>query len=52
MSGAVTMKMMSKTSITSMYGTTLMSEISRWRLCRRDPMEPGWAISYVPAGAR
>src|SRR5688572_9043881 len=35
-SGAVTMKMISSTSITSMYGTTLMSALSflrlRWRV--------------------
>src|SRR6185312_2369848 len=31
-SGAVTMKMINKTSITSIYGTTLISALSLWRL--------------------
>src|SRR5688572_2816084 len=44
-SGAVTMKMISSTSITSMYGTTLMSALSR-RLRMRRPVAV-WAMAIL-----
>src|SRR5688572_30061824 len=44
-SGAVTMKMISSTSITSMYGTTLMSALSR-RLRMRRPVAV-WAMAVL-----
>ena len=48
-SGAVTMKMMSSTSITSMYGTTLISDLSLRRL--RWIAIPAMEDSGQPAGA-
>src|SRR5690606_3478943 len=53
-SGAVTMKMINSTSITSMYGTTLISDLSLRRLRREMPeiMESGsyWIPARKPAG--
>src|ERR1700761_6913003 len=50
-SGAVTMKMTSSTSITSMYGTTLMSAIARRELPRMlERVGPAIADSFVYGG--
>src|SRR5579883_2995883 len=47
-SGADTMKMISRTSITSTMGVTLISLITALRRCRRRPTGPAGAVPPIP----